>query len=64
MHYHLGLVCSHCMDYFTTSTDAMCWHAQLCKLVAAGINDDDQEEEFEDDDNSCKYDDEFAFNED
>ena len=22
-HYHLGLICVHCLDYFTTSTDAM-----------------------------------------
>ena len=32
-HYHLGLVCSHCVEYFTTSADAMCQHSQLFKPV-------------------------------
>ena len=30
-HYHLGLVYSCCMEYFTMSTNAMCQHSQLCK---------------------------------
>ena len=51
-HYHMGLVCSQCLKYFTTSTDAMCHHSQLCKLAVGGINDDenDQEEESDTDD--------------
>ena len=44
-HYHLGLICSQCLKYFTTSANTMCHHLQLCKLALAGINDDDQEEE-------------------
>ena len=64
MHYHLGLICAHCLDYFTTSADAMHWHAQLCKPMAAGNNDDDREKkDYEDDDNGNE-DDEFAFKED
>ena len=50
MHYHLGLICAHCLDYFTTSADAMHQHAQLCKPMAAGDDDDDdrEEEDYED----------------
>ena len=54
MHYHLGLICAHCLDYFTTSADAMWQHAQLCKSMAAG-NDSDREEsppDYVEDDNS------------
>ena len=43
MHYHLGLICACCLDYFTTSADAMHWHTQLFKSTAAG-DDDDREE--------------------
>ena len=53
------------MDNFTMSMDAMCQHAQLYKLVAAGIDDDDDwDEEFDEDDNGGKYDNEFAFDKD
>ena len=34
-HYHLGLICSCCMEYFTMSTDAMHQHSQLCKPALA-----------------------------
>ena len=45
-HYHLGLVCSECLRYFTTSADTMHCHSQLSKWTLAGIDDDnDQEEE-------------------
>ena len=62
MHYHLGLICANCLDYFTTSTDAMYWHAQLCKPTAAS-DDDREEEDYEDNDNGNE-DDEFLFEED
>ena len=65
MYYHLGLICSQCMDYFTMSMDAMCWHAQLYKRAVSSIDDnDDWEEESEDDDNGGDYNDEFTFDED
>ena len=52
-HYHLGLICSHCTEYFTRSTNAMCWHSQLYKPALAGINNnDDWEEESDNYDNS------------
>ena len=64
-HYHLGLICSHCVEYFTMNTDAMHWHSQLCKLAPASIsNNDDWEEESVYNDSSRGYDDEFAFYED
>ena len=53
-HYHLGLICSWCLKYFMTSTDTMCHHSQLCKLILAGVeedNDEDQEAESNIDDN-------------
>ena len=58
----MGLICSQCLVYFTTSANAMCHHSQLCKLAPAGINDDDNnwEEESNIDDNG-KDDDDFAF---
>ena len=55
-HYHLGLICSHCVDYFATSSDSMHCHTQLCKPAAAGNdNNYDREEsppDYEDEDNS------------
>ena len=54
MHYHLGLICAHCLNYFTMSVDSIQWHTQLCKSLAA--SDDDNREEsppdYEEDDNS------------
>ena len=64
-HYHLGLICSHCVDYFTTSTDSMHWHTQLCKPAAASNdNNYDREEsppDYEDEDNSNE---DYIFEED
>ena len=51
MHYHLGLICVHCLEYFTTCTDAMHWHTQLCKPMAA--HNDDREDSPPD----CEHDD-------
>ena len=52
-HYHLVLICGKCLEYLTTSDNAMCHHLQLCKPAMAGINDnnDNQEEESDIDDN-------------
>ena len=64
MHYHLGLICIHCMDYFTTSTGTMHQHAQVCKpMTGSDIDDDREEGDYEDDDNGDE-DDEFVFEED
>ena len=38
-HYHLGLFCTPCHNYFMTSTDTMHQHAQLFRSVAAGDDD-------------------------
>ena len=58
-HYHLGLICSQCLKYFTTSANAMHHLSQLCKLTLAGIDDNnDQEKESNSDDNS---EDDFTF---
>ena len=43
-HYHLGLICGQCLEYFTTSADTMCHHSQLCKPAPAGIDDDDDDD--------------------
>ena len=51
IHYHLGLICSQCIKYFTTSADAMQCHSQLCKLALAAVNDDNQEKESNSNDN-------------
>ena len=45
---------SDCLEYFTTSADAMHCHSQLCKMALTGITEDndDWEEESDIDDNS------------
>ena len=46
IHYHLGLICSWCLKYFTASIDTMHHHSQLCKLALVGVdNDNDNQEE-------------------
>ena len=59
-HYHLGLICSWCLKYFTTSSDTMHCYSQLWKPALAGVNNDDdnQEEESNSDDNG---EDDFVF---
>ena len=63
-HYHLGLICSHCMIILPwawmpcTSTPSFVswqWPASMTMMTGG---------KFEDDDNSGKYDDKFAFDED
>ena len=34
MDYHLGLVCTLSMDFFTTSMDTMRWHVHICRSMA------------------------------
>ena len=48
VHYHLGLVCALCMDFFTTST--MRWLIHTCKSMATKDKDCKEEEESENDD--------------
>ena len=31
MHYHLGLICALCQDFFTKSADTIRWHASSCE---------------------------------
>ena len=69
MHYHLGLICAHCLDYFTINAEAMHCHAHVCKptTVGASDNDDDREEEdYENNDNDEgeNEDNEYEFGED
>ena len=61
MHYHMGLMCTHCVDYFMTSTDAMCWHTHICKSTTSGNGDNDRKEEDYEDDDNVDEDDEFMF---
>ena len=58
MHYHFGLICTHCLSYFTTNTEAMCCHAHGCKPATAGSGDEEDDREEEDyDENDGKGDD-------
>ena len=54
VHYHLGLVCALCMDFFATSVDTMRWHMHVCKSMATEDKDCEEEEESENDDDSNK----------
>ena len=49
MHYHLGMVCALCMDFFWTSKDAMRLHMHVCKSIATKDNDHEEEESKNDD---------------
>ena len=60
-HYHLGLVCSWCIVYFTTSANTMCQHSQLYKLALVNDDNNNREEESGDDDKSRECNDEFTF---
>ena len=60
-HYHLDLVCGQCLEYFTTSTDTMHHHSQLCKPALAGIDEDDNQEEESNNNDNGKDNDDFAF---
>ena len=56
VHYHLSLVCALCLDFFSTSVDAMKQHIHVCKSIATK-NNDHEEEESENDNNSDEDDD-------
>ena len=64
MHYHPGLICAHCLDYFTTSAETMHHHAHVCKPTAASNNDNDREEEDYEDNGNSSEDEKFKFKED
>ena len=53
MHYHLDLIWACWLKYFTMSADAMQWHTQFCKSMAAGDDDNRVESspDYEEDDN-------------
>ena len=64
MHYHLDLVCAHCLDYFMTSAEAMHQHAHLCKPMTGTDDEDDRDEEDYEDDDNGNNNNEFVFKED
>ena len=39
VHYHLGLVCTLCMDFSATSMDTVRWHVHVCKSMVAKDRD-------------------------
>ena len=45
MHYHLGLVCTLCMDLFATGADTIWWHMYVCKSMATEGKDHKKEKE-------------------
>ena len=44
-HYHLGLVCACCLDYFTTNAEAIHHHAYVCKPTTVGASDNGDDRE-------------------
>ena len=65
-HYHLGLICTHCINFFTMCLDTMWWHTLVCKSTATGDSNGNREEsppEYEgDEDGEDNF--EFRFDED
>ena len=41
-HYHLGLICACCLNFFTMSSDNMWQHALVCKSMAASDSNDNR----------------------
>ena len=60
-HYHLGLICSQCLEYFTTSTDTVPSLAAVQASMARIDDDNDDQEEESDINDNGKYDDDLAF---
>ena len=60
MHYHQGLICGQCLEYFITSADVMHHHLQPCMPALDDDDDKEQEEESNIDDNGEDNDD-FPF---
>ena len=48
MHYHLGLVCALCWDFFAMSAHTMRWHMPSCMSMATEDKDQEEEEESKD----------------
>ena len=63
MLYHLGLICTQCLSYFTITAEAMCHHGQGCKPTTAGTGNNDNYAKYEDKDNDDE-DDKFKLKED
>ena len=55
IHYHLGLECVLCLDFFTTSTDTMRWCVPSCKSMATEDKDWEEDEESKDNDDDEDY---------
>ena len=45
MHYHLGLTCALCQEFFTTSADSISWHVFSCESLTTKDKDWEEEEE-------------------
>ena len=56
-------MCTHCVHYFMTSTDAVCQHAHICKSTTGSDGDDNREEEYYKDNDNSDEDDKFIFKE-
>ena len=50
IHYHMCLVCTLCMEFFTTSADTLRWHVHACKFMATDDKDQEEEEESKNED--------------
>ena len=66
MYYHLGLICTCCLDFFTMSWHTRQQHTLVCKSVATGDSKGNREESppdyKRDDDGGDNF--EFRFDED
>ena len=47
IHYHLGLICALCRDFFVMSVDTIRWHASSCEALTTRDIDWEEEEESE-----------------
>ena len=47
MHYHLGLICALCQEYFAMSLDTMRWHTSSCEALTTKDKAPEEEEESE-----------------
>ena len=57
MHYHLGLVCALCVDFFSSSMDPMRQDTHVCKSITTTKDNDQGEKESENDDDRDEDDD-------
>ena len=49
VHYHLGLICAWCQDYFAMSVDTMRWYLTSCESLTTKDKAQEEEEESEGD---------------